>query len=700
MKTLATCGILCLLLNHVLAQPDFSFYYIPPSAERFEYQNVVTGESSDDIEYNINAYFDWAEENNINFFLAEAIWIGSDDPKDEWSDALIWFKSDLLYSKGFKQQSLVLEKIIEEGHSRGHDIYLNIEHLAHAIYNFKPHSIGIGDFTPNDIGILVDELYALGIDGVYEEAFGDEYIQVIYEKAQAHGIKYFHCFNDTKGRGDVWLSEDYVFYPSSHEYIEYVKESGVIANTIGNLSLTFAHANELNKPVIVSTAGHWGLQPGMQNNIALYRMIQFDPVGYNYWAASEEDKQYLDDLNEEMVLGAWLEEMHNYFGDAYKERPRANLIIDEPTNKQVAEELWFTYAMVNALDFITNSLSAAGYELFVTYNKPSNDEMDAYFIYTLGDYSDLAELIDIELGYDEISTDLVGLFNSDKPVGFITTYGLPNSENWKQVIQAVGLSTDIDYQTHYSASNKLPQNVNYKANEYRFAGFDLAELGYFWEDIGTNDVTGNLIASGIIDDEERVMIVGNGNKYFINGNNLHMEASAILAQEFAPKVNEVTFNDPSHIYMSVGEITAIMAVETSNLNIELPYYNHEALLVEFDRNGREVYREKTEYSGSLQYELNEWSLLIIDNRANLTSMSEPKSNVIKVFPNPVSDELHVNYHERVDMVIISDLQGRLLHSSFCQSEIASISLSDFKEGLYILTVRIGNEYYTEKIIVK
>lgn len=681
------------------AQTDFSFYFVPLSAEKFEYQNIVTGESSDNIQQNITEYFDWAEHNNINFFLAEAIWIGTDNPADQWKDALIWFKSDLLYSKGFHQQSFILEKIIEEGHNRGHEIYLNIEHLAHAIYNYKPHSVDIKEVLPYDIGVLIDELYALGIDGVYEEAFGDEYIQVIHEKTQEHDIKYFHCFHDVKERGDVWLSEDYVFYPTSEDYIEYVKENGAIANTIGNLSITFAHANELSKPVIVSTAGHWGLQPGMQNNIALYRMIQFDPKGYNYWAASKEDMEYLHHLNDDMVLGNWLEEMHNYFGTTYQSRPKANIIIDQPSNNLVAEKLWFKDAQVNAMDFISNSLSAAGYELYVTYDKPSTYEMDAYFIYTLGDYSDFAELIDIDAGYDEISEDLVQLFSSDKNVGLITAYGLPNSDHWQQVISAIGLSELNDYKTSYSALNRLPQFVSYETNEYRFAGFDIAELGYFWEDVGLSDVTGEIIAQGAIDNKELALIVRNGNNYFINGNNLHMEASGVLAQEFAKSVTNVTFNSGAHIYMSVGEITAIMAVEATSLDLNLPLYNEEALLVEFDRSGREVFREKVAYTGNLQYSLDKWSLLIIDNRAELTSSKAILSDEVTVYPNPASDNLYISNNKRIDKLTISDLQGRTLYSEYMHKKNVSVSLKDFRKGFYLLQLKSGNENYSEKIMV-
>lgn len=659
------CLVCLLWISVVLGESQTYFQFYAPKAELLERYDISTKSESYDVQKNVKSYFDWAETNGSTLFITEAIWIGTKEIVEPWDSATIWFPCTTLVNRGFKQGPDILSLIVEEAHDRGCSVYVNIEHLAHIIYDYKEHSPYLQEMLPADIGKVIDELKSLGIDGVYEEAFGDAYIEVIENKTNTNQLRYFHCFNDIKERGDYWVSEDYLFYPTSQEYIDHVASVGDVGNTIGNLTLTFGQANAIKKPMITCTAGNWGFQPGMQLPIALYRMIQFDPVGTMFWPADEEDKEYILSENEKSLWATLLKNYDREFGGTYAPRPKANLIIDMPADTEIAEKLYFKAALTNAVDFITNSLSAAGYEIFVSYDSPIDEPAECYFIYAIGDYSSLSGDMEVPAGYDELSPDLLALLKSDKKVALMTFLGLPKQGNWSAAREALGITNTVNFTTQIHYSNPYPATVTYKNQAYRYGGFNITDWCYSYDEITPEDCQQSLLSANLFN-RNVVLFAQNGSKIFVNGNNVHMEASSILANLLTPKNYPSPFSGPHCTYMSRGELTALIAVDSTDIDISLPYNGREVTIVQWNDRGEEILRKKQLVDGRFTYTLPKWNLLVIDGR-------HQEDHILGKPQNITANDVHIN-------------GKRLYISKALSSELTSISLFNLI-GRKITTVK-------------
>jgi hypothetical protein len=70
-----------------------------------------------------------------------------------------------------------------------------------------------------------------------------------------------------------------------------------------------------------------------------------------------------------------------------------------------------------------------------------------------------------------------------------------------------------------------------------------------------------------------------------------------------------------------------------------------------------------------------------------------------LYPNPVSDQLHLNLSENADIAIYS-VTGMLVKQLNAQSGLVSIPVSDLAKGIYMVKIASGNENQMQKIIVQ
>lgn len=60
----------------------------------------------------------------------------------------------------------------------------------------------------------------------------------------------------------------------------------------------------------------------------------------------------------------------------------------------------------------------------------------------------------------------------------------------------------------------------------------------------------------------------------------------------------------------------------------------------------------------------------------------------KIYPNPVKDILNVDYHDKISIITIKDINGRVVHTqSFNQSKV-SLDLTTLPIGVYIMTITL------------
>jgi hypothetical protein len=72
-------------------------------------------------------------------------------------------------------------------------------------------------------------------------------------------------------------------------------------------------------------------------------------------------------------------------------------------------------------------------------------------------------------------------------------------------------------------------------------------------------------------------------------------------------------------------------------------------------------------------------------------------DVIKIYPNPTKDKLHINCPENSNIEIL-DLHGKSLVNSFSENGYSELSLENISPGAYFVTVENGKGQFTQKII--
>jgi hypothetical protein len=114
-----------------------------------------------------------------------------------------------------------------------------------------------------------------------------------------------------------------------------------------------------------------------------------------------------------------------------------------------------------------------------------------------------------------------------------------------------------------------------------------------------------------------------------------------------------------------------------------------------------------ESTDTSEWGLNTPAYFCIDNFTigKLTSsgiLINKKNKALNVYPNPVNNFLHVELPENVEMVVLSDLAGRIFYRKKVENEnILRISgLKNYPPGLYLLKVKNAEGYSVSKILKK
>lgn len=100
---------------------------------------------------------------------------------------------------------------------------------------------------------------------------------------------------------------------------------------------------------------------------------------------------------------------------------------------------------------------------------------------------------------------------------------------------------------------------------------------------------------------------------------------------------------------------------------------------------------------------NQVSTYVLDNfktgEAGSVNIKASTLNKVSVFPNPANDVIFVKYAEGAQLNIY-DLAGKQLLGKIISSEQGSLNISELNKGMYIVSVKNGNELYTSKLVVE
>jgi len=299
--------------------------------------------------------------------------------------------------------------------------------------------------------------------GIDEEAFPDIYMNAVKSAAEKNNIEYSHFFEDLKCRPNMFISEDYAYYPrnakNNRADIQYLKElyrSGGYYGKLGYLDIMFGAGIGCNIKTAVATAGGWGMGPKTHQNIALFRAVQYNPKFYMFiiGEGESENKFPQEEKHVQTYNFNKLKPLLIEFAKKSTDIPKriANLIIDKPTSGSEDLVDTFTDALLSSSDAITNALNAAGYKIIVT-TQPI--KADLYYIFTPGSV----------FGEDsDLSNAIISLLKNNQPVFFQAIGGIPELQNWNKATKALAITSNevIVNDDDDSYYNPIPETIEYE----------------------------------------------------------------------------------------------------------------------------------------------------------------------------------------------------------------------------------------------
>jgi len=555
------------------------------------------------------------------------------------------FDSPALREAGFKldpEYPNLLSDILSEAKMHNMTVVLMIEGIAHIIGDMMPYSEEIKKekLIPKLVENLIRDIANLAkkedVDiYISEEAFEEEYIDSIARASKTYGVGYMHFFEDLKCRADVFISEDYAYYPRNAEkdpkdraYLQKLWKLGTYYGELGNLNVMYATAKGCGIEAQTLTAGGWGLGPRTHQNIALFRSVQYGPRTY-YFVVAEggegpiygEEVEYVENYNFKERLLPLLEEFGRKKSDPLK--PVANLIIDEPKKGEDIID-FYNQAFLSSMSAVTNSLLASGYDIVVTAQPVINASL--YYVFSAGEIFD--EMQDLPL-------QLAALSKSNVPVFYQVAGGIPDMPHWNIVTLALGISRKYTPISSAASFDPIPRSVlavfplgeykiKYRGYSFEFWNKDDAgtfNVGHYLNYINPEelDESVDVLLSGFTAkdgdkkfDDKTALILRHGNVYFVNGGYLHLDASTFLANIMAEtRGSPAVYNKPSYGYFTNGETrSAFFAPYEVEIDINLLGGDK---VIEFDENGEKVYDSKVKLENSrLTGRLGKYHLLVVN----------------------------------------------------------------------------------------
>ncbi|MFH1742813.1 MAG: hypothetical protein ABIH23_27735, partial [bacterium] len=381
-----------------------------------------------------------------------------------------------------------------------------LAYVSHDLFRDTPEFPNLTPPTKNHAVSIVTELAAYGFTGISEEEFHADWFEPVGQACRQNGMVYMHKS----------IPPDYGAYTSLFHStcFDVFKHCDILMTEDYEVSLdppllpTYQHipsiAQSLGKPYYIKACtDHCGLKTvkNMENTIVL-KAIQYRPkyIYFMTWNSDFINTYDLPDLTH-LIQDCMPDE---------EEKPVCNLVLHLTGDTDPDTWDWWNYPVAFAA--VSGGLSASGYEMITT--PTPMDDADAYYIVTRGVWGNWGEP-----AYD-LSDDIVGLFDSGKPVFLQITQRLPNSTaNWQAVRSKLGID-NADFSPIRNTGSALDGN-------YQGVMYPHVKQDWYFNDIKPENLTAPAEAVSTCEwnDKTYALIIKNANNHFINGNWLDYKAS-------------------------------------------------------------------------------------------------------------------------------------------------------------------------------
>jgi len=484
-----------------------------------------------------------------------------------------YFPSPTLDSLGWEYGGDLLKPLIQHAHEKGVKVFADIQTLAWKVREGYENP----GRTPSkeDVASIVLELIEYGIDGISEEMFPVEWMEIAYNICTQHNITYIHKHVPY----DVaWFNDDgsNVFRAYSNCSI-LMTEDYYMNDDLARNEMAAGFCNSLNKTLwIKSCPEEWALGSikNMENVLAA-RMIEYNPKYVFAMIYTKEDFENFNPRKIEEIAGDF----------SYARRNKILNVVIYLTEEPEDMDAWQLFEISYAA--IANAAGASDYEIYIT-NEPM-ENADAYFVYTRGKMNTTLHL----------PSSILALFNqSVKPVFMEISYDLPNKKEWTFIREKFGIDKEKEY---WSAFGTSRIDAEYNGVKYHH----LSNEWYLYNPIEPEDVNGSVLSYGRVGGKTYAFVIKKENFIFINGAGLDGEASFPISN----LLNNALHN-PFDGLCSVAETSVFYAYEDTILRIKFPYEVKKMKIFLRDIEGNVLW-ENTSYWGEFSYAMHAGDLLVM-----------------------------------------------------------------------------------------
>lgn len=547
------------------------------------------------------------------------------------SDAMLYMTSPTLVGLGMRNNDYgvdLLELCCRQAAKKKVALDVGLEGLPRAIRRGGRQQV-LDAFAP-----LAAELAEYGKKAgveiwIDENGFDEQAVTALAKAAADNGVKYYSFGFESLGRVDLSMSKDYATYPrelsEDRPEFELWREISKIGVTgLGTQTLVFASQQGAAKKAGIAVSGSWGLQTGVQQNVALFRAVQFSPALYSFvpgWMKdrheeNRKEEEYVWKYDYDSALAPLVKAYGRTAADAKK--PAANLIVLRGSVPWAARAFWDA-SLMSSLDMVTNALSAAGYEIVATQDPLAT--ADLYYLLVPGRN-------DVPMMDRDLPNNLLKLLDGPARV-VVHAVGLPGGmEAWDVAARRLGLPERVAALPRSREVSAIPEKVAWTfpggAASIRYRGYllysadEAAPVGagapyHIASDLhDVKDATVLASGSATLANGQTVtvpVLTERKGKFFVNGNFVHLEFSSALANAIS---REPVFHRPAYAYVTVGpDRSAVFAADDTGVDLALPAGTKVA---QFDPSGKAVASAKVTLQiqdGRLVGTLKKWELAIV-----------------------------------------------------------------------------------------
>ena len=510
------------------------------------------------------------------------------------------FPSATLDANGFPTNAAfetTLELLIDA--ATGHGITVNFdgwEVIAES--NRDTTALGVGYITEAELAAVIEDVVSLGVTLITEEQFGGSYLQTIHSTCSGLGATHettSWAWWQYPMIADEQLASVFNFYVYDQGDLDTLAGPYPPSN-LGNFHHITESARYFGYPHNIAVGSFGSLETENWKNVLRFAQIQHSP-----------QRVSIEETNTDMLIWAPSFNFMDYIGtellqlgdSAYENRPIANVIYDFGTVYSGTYSPVGMTSMING-PAIVNLCTLLGYRVVGTIDSVL-PEADIYYLQLVGGANE-TEIV-------PLPDYVLPLLASEKPVIVHPSFGIPDetdATDWLDVRELFGLpggETD-------TYVNAIPNEVIFDGHAVLWEGVSIwnSPLIEGIQPAMVDTDVASVVLEGEYGGYDFALVIRNGNRFLINSNVIHLQASFILSQLLGGPLNL-----PATADIAVLDNSAIIFAEyDTEIDLNIPW-GGTTRVIRFDANGDLAYETDVDLAGSYYETLARGELVVLSD---------------------------------------------------------------------------------------